>query len=85
LDTQASRTSARFGSNHGEYAPVGQHSPDRREGYKRLAEELLPRVLEVRALTASLEGAMLLARPYQAVDRFNAAARAALRALIAPG
>lgn len=40
---------------------------------------------EARALTASLEGAMLLARPYQAVERFNAAARAALRALTAPG
>jgi TetR/AcrR family transcriptional repressor of nem operon len=39
---------------------------------------------EARALTAALEGAMLLARPYQAVDRFNAAARAALRALTTP-
>lgn len=39
---------------------------------------------EARALTAALEGAMLLARPYQAVDRFNVAARAALRALTAP-
>jgi TetR/AcrR family transcriptional repressor of nem operon len=39
---------------------------------------------EARALTAALEGAMLLARPYQAVHRFNAAARAALRALTAP-
>lgn len=39
---------------------------------------------EARALTAALEGAMLLARPYQAIDRFNAAARAALRALTAP-
>ena len=40
---------------------------------------------EARALTAALEGAMLLARPYQAIDRFNTAARAALRALVSPG
>lgn len=40
---------------------------------------------EARALTAALEGAMLLARPYQAIDRFNTAARAALRALASPG
>src|SRR5579864_1666918 len=35
-----------------------------------------------RALTATLEGAMLLARPYQALDRFEAAARVALRELM---
>jgi TetR/AcrR family transcriptional regulator, transcriptional repressor for nem operon len=39
---------------------------------------------EARALTAALEGAMLLARPYQAIGRFNEAARSALRALSVP-
>jgi TetR/AcrR family transcriptional regulator, transcriptional repressor for nem operon len=37
-----------------------------------------------RALTATLEGAMLLARPYKALDRFDAAARMVLRGLMAP-